>query len=357
MRIVFIFSTLIIALGAGTSRAQTPRRATIDVELATESESSPTAMQQWFEILRDLKVDNLRARTAGFSDGPSVTAANNAGVTVYKVVGIVSRNGDLILPGGRYRTTERGRLGDWFSDLRRYGPAGNSAGGRGKFGLSKEEFDALRADLAHPVSFSTKEMAPADFVHRIADQSRHALTGDASSAKQLAAGAPIDSELRGVSLGTALAFVLDCQGLAVVPRLDKRGQAALAITAQRQNQEQWPVGWPSQKPRRDLVPALFDTADVELDKVELPRVLAAVGEHIAVPILVDAGGLAEEKVDPATIKVSLPAKRTMYEILLRKVLVPHKLAHEVRVDEAQRPFVWISTARKVSIVKSREAAK
>jgi hypothetical protein len=357
MRISLVSFVLTLACGSLVVHAQTPRRATIDVELATDSDASPATMQQWFEILRDLKVDNLRARTAGFADGPSITAANNAGVTVYRVVGVVGRNGDLILPSGRYRPTERGRLGDFFADLRRYGPSGAAGGGRGKFGLAKEQFDALRADLTRPVNFSTKDMPPADFVHRIADQLQHTLTGDAAAAKQLAAATPIAAELRGVSQGTALAFVLDCEGLALVPRLDKRGQPAMAIGAPRHNQEHWPVGWPSPKPRRDLVPALFDTADVELDKVELSRVLAAVGEYIAVPILLDTAGLADEKLDPALLKISLPAKRTMYEILLRKVLVPQKLAHEVRVDEAQHPFVWISTARKVSMVKTQEAGK
>ncbi len=117
------------------------------------------------------------------------------------------------------------------------------------------------------------------------------------------------------------------------------------------------MGWPTTEPRRDLVPALFDTVDVELDKVELPRVLAAVQEHVQVPILVDTAALADEKIDPALLKVTLPAKRTMYEIVLRKVLVPQKISHEVRVDEAKKPFLWISSARKVSLVKSQEAAR
>ena len=150
MRIASAFFMLLLACGSTSAQAQAPRRATIEVELATDSDASPTAMQQWFEILRDLKVDNLRARTAGFADGPSITPVNNAGVTVYKVVGVVGRNGDLILPGGSYRTTERGRLGDWLTNLRRYGPSGLSGGGRGQFGLAKEQFDALRADLAPP---------------------------------------------------------------------------------------------------------------------------------------------------------------------------------------------------------------
>ena len=134
------------------------------------------------------------------------------------------------------------------------------------------------------------------------------LTADAASAAQLDRAGPIEAELRGVSLGTVLAFVLDNQGLALLPRLDKRGQPALTIGSQRQKGERWPVGWPTTEPRRDLVPALFDTVDVELDKVELPRVLAAVQEHVQVPILVDTAALADEKIDPALLKVTLPAR-------------------------------------------------
>ncbi|HEY4312651.1 MAG TPA: hypothetical protein VGN12_24590 [Pirellulales bacterium] len=348
---------LIVLVAATAQGAEPPRRATIEVDLATESDASPTAMQQWFEILRDMKVDNLRARTAGATDGPSVTPTNNATGPVYKVLGIVSRNGDLILPSGRYRTSERGRLGDWFTRLRQYGPEGAASGGRGQFGLPKEQFDAVRADLARPVTFSTKGMKPADFVDRIADVVQHPLTGDTASAKLVDQGNAIDAELRGVSIGTALAFVLDNEGLALIPRLNARGQPGLALTTQHAAQPRWPVGWPTTVPRRDLVPALFDTVDVELDRVELPRVLAAVGEHVSVPILVDVAALEQEKIDPATVKISLPAKRTMYEIVLRKVLVPHRIAHEVRVDEAKKPFLWVSTARKISMIKTQEAAK
>ena len=114
------------------------------------------------------------------------------------------------------------------------------------------------------------------------------------------------------------------------------------------------MGWPAPKPRRDLVPALFDTVDVELDDVDLPRVLAAVGEHVAVPILVDSrGAVPTRKSTWRVSRVSLPAKRTMYEIVLRKVLVPQKLSHEVRVDEAtEAVYMDLDGARKVSLVEN-----
>ena len=106
------------------------------------------------------------------------------------------------------------------------------------------------------------------------------------------------------------------------------------------------------------MPTLFDNVDVELKEVELPRVLAAVREHVPVPILIDHAALAQDKIDLAKIKMSLPAKRSMYDLVLRKVLVPNRLAHEVLVDDAGKPFLWITTPRRFAALeaKSKEHA-
>ena len=161
--------TAILAAAAPSAQAQAPRRATIEVELATDSDASPTDMQQWFEILRDLKVDNLRARTAGATDGPSVTATTNAGVPVYRVVGIVTRNSELILPSGRVphdraRPTERLACpaASIWPDRRLGRRQGTVRDGQGAI-------RRLGADLARPVTFATKGMKPAEFLDQIAD--------------------------------------------------------------------------------------------------------------------------------------------------------------------------------------------
>ena len=104
---------------------------------------------------RDLKVDNLRARTAGAADGPSVTADEQAGVPVYKVVGVVSRNGELMLPSGRYRddrSRPAGRLAHAdCADMVR--PASRRRTWHFVWTHARSSWTHLRADLARPRHF------------------------------------------------------------------------------------------------------------------------------------------------------------------------------------------------------------
>lgn len=340
---------------AGGAAAQTPPR--LEVELATEAGGTPTAAQQWYKLFTEMKVDDLRVHAATSSTLPDVTSTYRAGTPVYKVVGVVNRSGDLVLPNTTFRPADKARLAEWLAKVRRQGPDALQTGARLPFGLPKESFEQVRKDLARPVKISTVGIRPVDFVHQAADLLGYPVSTDTASAARLNAAEPLSVELRGMSLGTALAYVLSQAGLGFSPRLDERRQPTYTIAAVRDKVEQWPIGFPPREPRRDLVPALFDTVDVELDQVEIPRVLSAVSEHVSAPAVIDYAALQREKIDLAKIKVTVPAKRSMYEIVLRKALLPHRLAHEVRVDDAQRPFLWVSTVRQVTELKSKEAAR
>jgi hypothetical protein len=347
------FAVLLLVASQPAPARQSSAPPKIEIVLATEPGIAPTVPGQWFQLFADLKENNLRIRAAGTADAPAITSAGRPEAPVYKVVGIVNRNGELLVPGGKFRITERAGLADWLKKLRTEGPERAKGAPRLPFGLSKDQFGQIHDDLARAIPFSTKGLKPADFVNRAADLVQHPLSGDAASAALLEAAEPIDAELRGLSVGTGLAYLLDTQGLALVPRLDARRQPIYAIGPESKRQQRWPMGWEAREPRRDLVPSLFDTVEVELTDVELSRILAAVGEHVPAPILVDRAALAGEKIDLAKVKMSLPAKRTMYDLVLRKVLVPNRLTHEVRVDEGHRPFLWITTARRAAEAKAK----
>ncbi len=329
----------------------------LEVELVTEAGATPTAAQQWYKVLTAAKVDDLRVHAGASSTLPDVTASYRAGVPVYKVVGVVNRSGDLVLPSVTFRPADKARLAEWLAKVRQQGPDALKVGERLPFGLAKDSLEQFRADLSRPLKLSTSGMRPVEFIHQVADILAYPLSTDTTSAARLNAAEPLVTELRGTSLGTSLAYVLGQAGLGLVPRVDDRRQPSYTIVSLRDKLESWPVGYPPQQPRRDLVPSLFDTVDVELDQVEIPRVLSAVGAHVSAPVLVDYAALQREKIDLDQVKVSLPAKRSMYEIILRKVLIPQRLAHEVRVDDAQRPFIWVSTVRQVTELKSKEAAR
>jgi hypothetical protein len=349
---IFAIPLCVVSLAAPAAQAQTAAK--IEIVLATEPGIAPTVPGQWFQLFTELKITSLRVRAAESTDVPAISSAGTAAAPVYKVLGIVNRSGDLLVPGGKFRAADKAGLAEWLKKLRTEGPERAKGAPRLPFGLSKEQFGLVHDDLARPVPFSTLGIKPADFVHRVADLLQYPLSGDAAAAALLDPAEPVDVELRGLSAGTTLAYVLDALGLALVPRLDARRQATYAILPARDKQERWPTGWEGREPRRDLVPSLFDTVDVELTDVELPRILAAVGEHVPAPILVDRAGLANEKINITKIKMSLPAKRTMYDLVLRKVLVPNRLTHEVRVDDGNKPFLWITTPRRASEARPKD---
>ena len=57
--------------------------------------------------------------------------------------------------------------------------------------------------------------------------------------------------------------------------------------------------------------------------------------------------MALHGVDPAKKQAAVPNKRLSYSQILSKVLMQARLKYEVRLDEDDKPFVWITTVKPV----------
>ena len=68
---------------------------------------------------------------------------------------------------------------------------------------------------------------------------------------------------------------------------------------------------------------------------------------VEVPILMDYNAMARHGIDPAKAMVAMPAMRTVYATALRRLLGKVGLRYEIRVDEAGKPFLWITTMKPV----------
>ena len=88
---------------------------------------------------------------------------------------------------------------------------------------------------------------------------------------------------------------------------------------------------------------MFEMLNVELDDVDLAQVVEVVCERLKAPVLVDQQALLRQKIDMAAVKVSYPSKQTFYKKVLQVVLFKARLKHEVRVDEGDKPLIWITT--------------
>jgi hypothetical protein len=335
-----IMLAIVLGMAPGRSLAAGAR---VDMELCTEKGFPLTGAQEWYKLLTALKVDGLQIRGARETDQAGIETRGAEASPSYRVTGILTAKGELLVPGGRFTSRDRVGISTWLTRLKEQGPAQAQGGDKLIFGLSDAQYAAVRRDLTRPVDFSTKGMSVQDLVTRISQGLELPLSIDRNVSGAMAEADKLDVELRDVSRGTVLAYAIRAAGLVLQPRLGSNRQPEYVVTVS-SGQTVWPVGWPATKPERQILPMMFEMLNVELDDVDLTQVIEAIAERLKAPVLVDQQALARQKIDMAAIKVSYPSKQTFYKKVLQVVLFKARLKHEVRVDEADKPLLWITTA-------------
>jgi hypothetical protein len=129
------------------------------------------------------------------------------------------------------------------------------------------------------------------------------------------------------------------------PRKVRGGELQHVIAVPTAESEAWPMGWPPESSERKLAPMLFEFLNVEIAGIPLPKALAALAERLKLSFLIDENALARERIKMDEEKVSVPVGRTYYKRVVDRILAQAMLAGELRVDEAGRPFYWITTIR------------
>lgn len=329
-------------MAAGASALDAAGR--VRLELVGGGRGSALVFQEWLRVLSRAGVKDVRIRAGEVTDQVGIEIQGGPQSPLYVVTGIVRSHDELELPSGRFRRRDAARLARWLDDLAKHGPE-DQREPPGPFGLSARQFREVRRDAAQRVGFATRTVPRNEAVARIARRLTLPLQIDPEWAKTLGRD-EVGEELAGLSCGTALAYVLRPLGLCLVLRRDGE-RPAYAVVKARPGMEVWPVGWEPEKPRRELVPAMFEFHNVNIQGVSAATVLEAIGKRLKIPILIDHNALARHGIDPAEVSVSHPRSRTTYSLTLRKILFQAGLKSEVRVDEAGQPFLWISTLKPI----------
>ncbi len=337
-------SLLVVAcLASAALAAQAKPR--VSMELLTKAGLPPTAAQQWSKVLTDLGVSGLQIRTAAPGDEMGITEQGGKAAKSYKVKGILAADNVLYLPGGKFALTDTARLKKWLANLADQGAAGVTEQ-RAAFGLLARAFQQVNDDLKQPVAFSTKDMSAAKAVAQAAEQLKIPLAIDDADRRALAA-VKLADELQGLSSGTALAAMLRPAGLVFRPDRPQGGQLQYKIGRAEADREGWPIGWEPPTKASDLLPPLFDFLNVEIQDIPVSEALEAIEGRLKVPFVYDRNAMALHGVDPTKVQANVPSKRMTYSLILKKVLYQAKLKFELRLDEAQKPFLWITTIKPV----------
>jgi hypothetical protein len=334
MRTALFVAMAVAAVAPRAARAEEVR---LVVELATEDGFTGLDSQQWLKLFADLGVDDVQIRQARAGDKPEVL---DDGGGVLRVRGVLTARGDLVLPGGRYGLRDAGRIGAALDRLR--SPAAESGGQLDiPFDLPADVYLSIHEDLKRRVAISTTDVAAAEAVQQIAETLDTPVGYDPGAEAALAECDVVQDELQGLAAGTALAAVLRPAGLGLVPIAGRAGPR-LQIMSAEEVEDRWPVGLKVAK-KNDVLPDLLEFLTVEVENRPVLDVARAIGARLETPILLDHNALAYHELDAAKLRISLPESRTTYGLALHKALVKAGLLEELRVDDAGRPFFWITT--------------
>jgi hypothetical protein len=341
MRALVVGSVLCLCLIARPPQAfsQSPR---VTLEVVTEPGVGAEDTREWLPLLEKAGFTTVRLRSGQAGDGAALKTNGSGANASYEVTGVLTPGNRLHLPGASFTLESRGGISRWIEKLKAGGEEGLTVKA-GAFGLVPKQLVAVHEGLAVKVNFVTTGKTTKEVVQGIAEiislklKVEPAVRGAFGDEK-------VTDELLGMSAGTALAAAIRPLGLVLVP--EKDGNDVMLKIADSQVAKQiWPVGWPAKSSPKETLPKLFEFLNVEVSDSPLAESMEAIRGRLNVPLIVDQNSLARQKIDYATVKVTLPKMNTYYKGIIDKLLFQVKLKCEVRVDEADRPFLWITTLR------------
>lgn len=316
----------------------------VAVELITGDEGVGLRAQRWSQIFDGMQV-NLTIRRANFDDKLGVTDKSVGGAArQVRVIGRLEPQGRLIFADRSFTEADAAKLAAWLQELRTYGAQG-TPDGQPVWGLTKAQFGAVHQVLSQRLDVEVEGTEVPFAIAAFAFPKEFPVRFTGGAAKWLQSGGAtvkVRQALKGVSKGTALAVLLNEQGLGFRPRRLPSGTIELGVTTLIETADGWPVGWPLRTTRMATAPKLYAYTPVNLQEIELDAVLDAASEIIGMPVLIDYAGLDARKVDLSKVKVSHAADRTTWSLALQALAFKATARPDLWIDEAGKPFIWIT---------------
>ena len=327
------------------------------VGIGHRARSANYRAHEWLQLLASIGVDDVRIRGAQSGDELKAENRGTPERPNYHVLGFLTGNDQLRLPGGTFSRGDLGALKDYFERLGADGAEALTAT-RGRFGLTAKELEAVTADLAQPIDFETKGRSVVDVLRKLIARFgvQRLGTHGAATMPDLRKADPIADELQGLTAGTGLAIILRNNGYVLRPEKvravplsygiapvdpDELFQSTLGETDDA-DLNQWPIGWKPDRLASDTVPELFEPRNAEIEGYTLEETLQAIRARVKIPFIIDHAALRAARIDPAAVQVRVARSRISYKRVLDRVLSQARLYCEIRLDEMGTPFLWIT---------------
>jgi hypothetical protein len=312
----------------------------VDMEVAVERQAPLGAMQDWGKRLSELGLSHVRLRGAHTGDTPLITPIGAGEAQRFHVLGLLNDRDQLVLRGGVFGPGDMAKLKTFLEGLGdRLAEEGVE---RGIFGLTKPQFEETHKALSSAVQATTKGVKPEAAFATLTQGLGLPLEMSPEAGVTLQQAPPLTTELKGFSLGTSLAIVLRSAGLAMIPEQPRGKPLALHVVHIEPKKEYWPAGWTPEKAGTQLAPPMYRFTTVEISGFSLAQALDALAPHMGVPLVFDERVMAARKIDLTKIQARYPKGKTYIRRAVDHILSAGGLVGELRVDEADKPFYWIT---------------
>ncbi len=314
----------------------------IELQICVDAGAQLGTQQQWMEMLADVGADRVVVQTNS-TGAPTIEESQIGEAVVIYIKGSVDGN-RLLLPGGTFSIRDKGGISALIQKLRDDGAAVALAEKKA-FGLTSDQLVDLNSTLGKPVNFSTKGMATGAALAKISEMLGTEFTFAPAAKRELNGSAIVTEDLKGISAGTAVAVIVRPLGLVFEPQRRQGKSLELMIVDSRESNENWPIGWPLERPPVQVEPKMFEQLALEIRGFALSDTLNAIEQRTGVPFFYDHNALARADIELSAVKVTLVTEKISYMVAVAKLLRQSKpgMIAEIRVDETGKPFLWIST--------------
>lgn len=319
---------------------------TVELELVTGGSASLTEQQDWFEAMKTVKGIRFRMRRGNRTDQPKIENVSTESRPRYHVVGVLDIRGRMIVPGGVFTRRDAKKFESWVQRLMDEGVDGVTSP-RGAFGLTSKNLEAAHAACKVIVSMETKDLPTHQAVMQMQRLFRDIpLDVDPLAKPKLYAEQKVLDELKGISVGTALTAALRPVGLALTLKQQKGKVRFVIVDPEKHDGEVWPIGWAHKGATKTAAPTLFNYLTVEIaEGTPLSTIVGSIAPRLKIPILFDHNAMVRDGLRLEELTARYPAKRTYYKRILEATLAQGGLKPYLRLDEANKPFLWITTTK------------
>jgi hypothetical protein len=340
-------------------KSSTPEKSVNKFEVDFRIQVAPDLDKQqlfiWINLLKELGA-------AGVSQVPGIPAVPRdnekaepaiqaAGPNRVEVRAMLGPSGNLFIGTEGYRIADRAKLGALIKSMQAEGVPGPDPASP-MWGLNRMQIDLLQAELTPPSHFELKEQAFDSFIAQL--RGRIKLEIKVSPEAQVhGKSVKLTATTGELSTGTALAYVLGQNGLAWEPRQAAGGGVTVLVLTRDNSKRPWPVGLTPEHMPGNIAPNLMSPARYQTNKTPLSDVLDVFRRELKMDVLLDRATLIDKDINPDTLRSTVQVLSGTFSSAIRKTLSPMGLKYELRIDESNRAFLWVTVGEPTGPLKKK----